>query len=188
MKVIEYIKQIPKEQRNEIEAICQDLLRKGVSRDYIEFAKEYRLDLIEQLSFNVSNNIGFIIGDRFIDVIMLSPINAIHKYEVNYGSEDVRTFDLFQIGDNNIPEGGIFLSTSEIDSGSIYSYLNSPDRCCEDEIVKISDSFTEFMNKIKFYESSKSIDRNSCVITVYREIDVIITDNRDPIKYPWELN
>lgn len=186
MKTFSFRKKNKEKDREELTKVFESLAEEGVSAEYIQFLTEYRFDFIEQLSYNIPYVKGFFIDLRFIDVVMLYDPRGISQYEVDYGDGEKLLLDLIQIGDNNIPEGGIFISTGQEDRGKIYSYLNEPDRATNDEKVLIGESFMDFIHKIRLYEDFGMEDKGSYTVNKYQEIDIVLNDNRNEFLFPWE--
>lgn len=186
MKIVSFRKKNKEEDRLGLIKVFERLTEKGLGSDYIEFLTEYRFDFIEQLSYNLPYVKGFFIEWRFIDIIMLYDPRDISQYEVDYGEGDKLILDLYQIGDNNIPEGGIYISTNQVDRGKIYSFLNEPDRATDEEKVLVGDSFTDFLHKIRLYEDFGMEDKGSYTVNKYQEVDLVLNDNRNEFLFPWE--
>ena len=187
MKVVDLKKRNTEEVKQSLKVVCDALSKNGISRDYVNFIFNYRFDFLEQLSFHLPFRRGLFVEWRFIDVLMLYDPRNISKYEVDFGEGERVDLDLYHIGDNNIPEGGIFISTGAGDSGVIYSFLNEPDRATDDEIIKVGESFSDFINKIRIYDDLGMQDKGSFTLTVLNEIDVELADYRDQFFFPWEM-
>lgn len=151
------------------------LLKLSLPYDYVGFGLTYNPEEIIPALTKNPYKIGYefkneVISVRFVD------ISNISWYKVDYGDE-VYEEPLVLIADNNVPEGGIYLDTT---NNGIYNLENEPLLISKNDRSKIAETFTEFLLSLKLYQLSND-DMAYC-----EEIDLSVPANKDSIRLPWE--
>ncbi len=153
--------------------------------DYVSFVAKYRMDFMEQFTYNLPYWKGFFKNNNFVDVLLFIDLSMLWRYKIVYSEDEFFELDICQIADNNIPSGGIYMGIGDENRGVIYSYLNEPDRANQSEIIQLSNSFLEFVNELKFYSFS-DVKKEGYSLSALWEVEVALGSNHNPFLYPWE--
>jgi hypothetical protein len=93
------------------------------------------------------------------------------KTQLTFDWEDyVKKFQLLKIGYNEYSEGGIYMGLNDENFGQIFHYKNHLEIAENEEIIKIANSFDEFMENAEVY--GVNFDENGNSIYTMLKIDV----------------
>ena len=144
--------------------------------DLIGFYVKYNVHNPISLLVDYPCCIGFIKNEIIFPITFIEVLN-LWKYEVDFGDKKYSE-NLIKIADNNIPEGGIFISTD----GCVYNFFDEPSTISINEREVVAQNFTLFLSSLKLYKLSNE------EISYFEEIKIELPDNFNELQFKWEIN
>ena len=105
--------------------------------------------------------IGYFVGDYFFNVSYFYEIDKILN-SFKYSNSEGHSLKLVKIGDNNIPEGGIYFGFGEKNKNQIFSFHNSPEYANDKEQILVANTFSDLLNSLKIFYWSFEEETEMC--------------------------
>ena len=168
----------------------------SIPKDFIDAYSQLRIEALSHIIYHCDFSIKFKDLSGVLREISFAKPKSIHLHELDYGQEELTWYPLLWIGEEDAPEGGIFLSLRTEDFGAIYSFKTDPDRAQNSDKLLIADNFTLLLERIVFTDkvSGQAIDTANQAIFDARIKSQIGSDqhwylweNRgEAFAFPWE--